>query len=46
MPSKQGPVPGPRFRHTDDENWHEVRAIQVGERRASVEVERTSRPAS
>jgi len=26
----------PRFRHVDGEKWHEVRAIQVGERRASV----------
>jgi quercetin dioxygenase-like cupin family protein len=25
-----------RFRHADQEKWHEVRAIQVGERRASV----------
>lgn len=29
-------MPGPRFRHADEEKWHEVRAIQVGERRASV----------
>ena len=28
--------PEPRFRHADEEEWHEVRAIQVGERRASV----------
>ena len=27
---------GPRFRHADDEKWREVRAIQIGERRASV----------
>ena len=26
----------PRFRHTDDEKWQEVRAIQLGDRRASV----------
>jgi len=25
-----------RFRHVDQEKWHEVRAVQVGERRASV----------
>ena len=36
MPRTEGQVPGPRFRHADDEKWHEVRAIQVGERRASV----------
>lgn len=26
----------PRFRHADDETWQEVRAIQIGDRRASV----------
>ena len=29
-------MPEPRFRHTDDEKWQEVRAIQLGDRRASV----------
>jgi len=29
-------MPEPRFRHTDDEKWQEVRAIQIGDRRASV----------
>ncbi|TFG96011.1 MAG: hypothetical protein E4H11_04110, partial [Myxococcales bacterium] len=29
-------MPGPRFRHSDQEKWHEVRAIKIGERRASV----------
>ena len=27
---------GPRFRHLDQEKWHEVRAIEIGGRRASV----------
>lgn len=29
-------MPEPRFRHTDDETWQEVRSIQIGDRRASV----------
>ena len=29
-------MPESRFRHTDDEKWQEVRAIQLGDRRASV----------
>ena len=29
-------MPEPRFRHTDDERWQEVRSIQIGDRRASV----------
>jgi len=33
---KEEEKPEPRFRHMDGEKWHEVRAIQVGERRASV----------
>ena len=29
-------MPEPKFRHTDDEKWEEVRSIQIGDRRASV----------
>ena len=28
--------PEPRFRHLDEEKWHEVRAVEVAGRRASV----------
>jgi hypothetical protein len=33
---KEEGKPEPRFRHMDGEKWHEVRAIQIGARRASV----------
>ena len=29
-------MPEPRFRHADDEEWHEVRAVEVEGRRACV----------
>jgi hypothetical protein len=29
-------MPEPRFRHADEEEWREVRAIEIGGRRASV----------
>ena len=29
-------IPGPRFRHMDDEEWREIRAQQHGDRRVSV----------
>jgi hypothetical protein len=36
MPPKPKPELEPRFRHLDQEKWQEVRAIQIGDRRASV----------
>lgn len=36
MPREKAGSSGPRFRHLDDEQWHEVRAVQIGDRRASV----------
>jgi len=34
--AQEDPMPEVRFRHADDEKWQEVRAIQIGERRAVV----------
>jgi hypothetical protein len=34
MPTNE--TQGPRFRHADEEKWHEVRAVEVDGRRASV----------
>lgn len=36
MPEEGTRMPEPRFRHADEEKWHEVRAIEIDGRRASV----------